>query len=381
MYALVNATLESPDGPLADHALVVEGECIAALLPERELPGSLRRIDLGGGTLAPGFIDLQVNGGGGVLLNDDPSPEAFARVAAAHRRSGTTALLPTIISDRPPVRATAVAALESVRAAGHASILGLHLEGPHLFPGRRGVHPAGVLAPPTEADFALVEQAARSGRVLVTVAPEIVGPDGIRRFRAAGAVVALGHSDASHADAGTAFAAGAAGVTHLFNAMSQLGSREPGLVGAALDHDDVWCGLIADGHHVHWASVRLAWRIKRRRLVLVTDAMPPVGAETPSDYLLGGERIRVEGGRCVTAEGRLAGSALDMASAVRNMVRHVGVPLSEALALAAAAPADALGLEHRIGRLRPGLRADLVHLDGSLEVRRTWVAGMADPPL
>lgn len=380
MYALVNATIQSPDAPVEGHALVVEGDRIRALLPLADLPAAVRRIDLGGGILAAGFIDLQVNGGGGILLNDDPSPTALARIAAAHRRYGTTGLLPTVISDHLPVRAAAVAALETVRRDGHRGVLGLHLEGPHLFPGCRGVHPADRLAAPAEADFDLAARAARVGRLLVTVAPEAARPEDIRRFRAAGAVVALGHSDTGYAGAVSAFDAGATGVTHLFNAMSQLGSREPGLVGAALDRADIWCGLIADGHHVHWASVRLAWRAKGNRLVLVTDAMPPVGADGPDGYSIGGERITVADGRCVTSDGRLAGSALDMATAVRNMVRHASVPLREALAAASAAPAAAIGLQHELGRIAPGFRADLVHLDADLSVRRTWVAGEADPP-
>lgn len=377
LIALTDTTIELPDGPATGVAVLVRDGRIQGVVADRDIPGDASRLRLGGGRLAAGFVDLQVNGGGGVLFNDDPSPGALARIAAAHRRFGTTSLLPTLISDRAEVTRAAIAAVAEARRCHVPGIAGLHLEGPHLAAARRGVHSAAALRPMDTTDLDRI-LTADVGVLLLTVAPEAVPLDVIGRLAAAGIVVALGHSDAAYETAKAAFAAGATGTTHLFNAMGQLGSRAPGVVGAALDTEAVWCGIIADGHHVHWANVRLAWRLKGRRLVLVTDAMPPVGASDPG-YALYGEGIRVEDGRCLTADGRLAGSALDMAAAVRNCVHHVGLPVSEALALASAAPADAMGLSDRVGRIAPGLRADLILLDDALTVRRCWIGGTEMP--
>ncbi|MGR0183743.1 N-acetylglucosamine-6-phosphate deacetylase [Azospirillum aestuarii] len=385
LKALVNATLHTGDSVLAGAALLLDGPAIAAIVAPEAIPPEAEVTDLGGGILAPGFIDLQVNGGGGALFNDTPDLPTLRRIAEAHRRFGTTGLLPTLITDSAETRAAAVAAVRAGMAQGMPGLLGIHLEGPHIAPERRGVHDARFIAPPDAGDLALL--GGLSGLpALVTLAPEAVPPEQIRRLAAAGLRIAAGHSAATWAQAKAGFAAGITGVTHLFNAMSPLGSREPGMVGAALEEDGVWCGIIVDGHHVHDASVRLAWKAKARgRLFLVTDAMPPVGATQPGatepgatqpgGFQLYGEDIRVEDGRCVTADGTLAGSALDMATAVRNAVERVGIPLDEALRMASAYPADFMGMAARRGRIRPGLAADLVHLDERLRVRATWISG------
>ncbi|TWA87099.1 N-acetylglucosamine 6-phosphate deacetylase [Azospirillum brasilense] len=385
LKALVNATLHTGDSVLAGAALLLDGPAIAAIIAPEAIPPEAEVTDLGGGILAPGFIDLQVNGGGGALFNDTPDLPTLRRIAEAHRRFGTTGLLPTLITDSAETRAAAVAAVRAGMAQGMPGLLGIHLEGPHIAPERRGVHDARFIAPPDAGDLALL--GGLSGLpALVTLAPEAVPPEQIRRLAAAGLRIAAGHSAATWAQAKAGFAAGITGVTHLFNAMSPLGSREPGMVGAALEEDAVWCGIIVDGHHVHDASVRLAWKAKARgRLFLVTDAMPPVGATQPGatepgatqpgGFQLYGEDIRVEDGRCVTADGTLAGSALDMATAVRNAVERVGIPLDEALRMASAYPADFMGMAGRRGRIRPGLAADLVHLDERLRVRATWISG------
>ncbi|MBK4721224.1 N-acetylglucosamine-6-phosphate deacetylase [Azospirillum sp. YIM DDC1] len=385
LKALVNATLHTGDSVLAGAALLLDGPAIAAIIAPEAIPPEAEVTDLGGGILAPGFIDLQVNGGGGALFNDTPDLPTLRRIAEAHRRFGTTGLLPTLITDSAETRAAAVAAVRAGMAQGMPGLLGIHLEGPHIAPERRGVHDARFIAPPDAGDLALL--GGLSGLpALVTLAPEAVPPEQIRRLAAAGLRIAAGHSAATWAQAKAGFAAGITGVTHLFNAMSPLGSREPGMVGAALEEDGVWCGIIVDGHHVHDASVRLAWKAKARgRLFLVTDAMPPVGATQPGatepgatqpgGFQLYGEDIRVEDGRCVTADGTLAGSALDMATAVRNAVERVGIPLDEALRMASAYPADFMGMAGRRGRIRPGLAADLVHLDERLRVRATWISG------
>ncbi|WP_207459327.1 N-acetylglucosamine-6-phosphate deacetylase [Azospirillum sp. SYSU D00513] len=381
MQALVNATVHTgfdEAGAVAgDAAVLIDGDRIAGVVQRSAVPPRVPQHDLGGGILAPGFIDLQVNGGGGLLFNDRPTLGTARRIVEAHRRFGTTGLLPTLITDSRSIRATAIAAVRQAIARRVPGVLGLHLEGPHIAAARRGVHHPRHIAPPEPDDLALLA-GANGFPTLLTLAPETVPPDTVRAMAAAGLVLSAGHSAARLEEARAGFAAGIRIVTHLFNAMSQLGSREPGLVGAALDDDAVWCGIIVDGHHVHDASVRLAWRAKPHgKLFLVTDAMPPVGAEggDKAGFTLYGEPVRVEDGRCVTADGTLAGSALDMASAVRNCVERIGIPLDEALRMAAAYPADALGIAQERGRIRTGMAADLVHLDERLMPRATWVGG------
>ncbi len=361
-------------------AVVLDGATIAGLVPETKLPADLPRQDAGGdGLLAPGFIDVQVNGGGGVLFNDAPTVATIRAIGAAHRRFGTTGFLPTLISDEPDRMRAAVEAVREGLAQGVPGLLGLHLEGPFLSPEKRGVHRATALRAPTEAELELIGSLGPD-RVLVTLAPERVPPDTIARLVAAGVRVSLGHSAADHDTAARALAAGATGVTHLFNAMPPLASRAPGLVGAALSVEGCWCGVIVDGHHVHPAALKAALAAKGpERIMLVTDAMPVVGADRPG-FRLDGEPIMVRGGVCATKEGVLAGAALDMATAVRNTVGLLGRPLEQALAMASASPAAFLGMADRRGRLAPGFAADLVLLDGALRVRETWIGGQPSGP-
>jgi N-acetylglucosamine-6-phosphate deacetylase len=370
--ALVNGKILLDGGLVCGRALLVADGRVREVVDEGRLPQDARRVDLEGGLLAPGFIDLQVNGGGGLLLNDAPAPATIARIGEAHRRYGTTGFLPTLITSD---RATMARAIDAARRAidgGMPGVLGIHLEGPHINPARKGVHDEAHIRPLGGDDVALLTSL-RRGRTLVTLAPECV-PAGAIEALARDAVVFAGHSDGTLAQIRAGLAAGVSGFTHLFNAMSQLGSREPGVVGAALTSDAA-CGLIVDGHHVHPASLRLAYEARPRGLFLVTDAMPPVGTAM-AGFALGEQWIEVKDGRCTTADGRLAGSALDMASAVRNAVQLVGIPLEEALRMASARPADVLGERER-GRIAPGMHADLVLLDQTLQVRATWIGGEA----
>ena len=374
MLALVNATIHTGDAVLSDSAVLIDGDSVAAVVPRADVPADATRHDLGGGILAPGFIDAQVNGGGGALFNDTPDLATIRRIAAAHRRYGTTALLPTFITDTREKRRHAVEAVAEALAGGEPGVLGIHLEGPHIDLERRGVHDARHIGPPDDEDVYLMTRLG-PGRTLVTLAPETVPAGLIAHLVARGVRVAAGHTGATWEQARAGVAAGVSGFTHLFNAMSPLGHREPGAAGAALTEDSAWCGIVVDGHHVHDAVVRLAWTAKPRgKLFLVTDAMPPVGAP-PGDFQLYGQTVTVRDGRCVSADGRLAGSALDMATAVRNCVRRVGIPLEEALRMASTYPAEFLGLAGRRGRIAPGMAADLVHLDEDLVARATWVGG------
>jgi N-acetylglucosamine-6-phosphate deacetylase len=357
----------------ADAAVLLEGSRIAAVVPRDRIPRSTPVRELPGETwLAPGFIDIQVNGGGDVLFNDEPTPDAIRTIVAAHRKFGTTALLPTLISDSPEKMAAALAAVDQV-AGLEPSVLGIHLEGPFLSPAKAGVHDPHMLRPPSEKDLATLT-ARRNGVTLVTLAPEVVPEQFIADLAAAGVRISLGHSMATYAQTKAAMTAGAAGFTHLFNAIRPLESREPGPIAAALESPRAWYGLIVDGVHVAPAMLRLALR-GAGHPILVTDAMPPVGG-TRKSFTLQGKTIVVRDGRCSASDGRLAGACLDMASAVRNCVRLLNVSLPSALRFASTNPAEFLGCGQMLGRLAPGFRADMVALDANnIEVLATWVAG------
>jgi N-acetylglucosamine-6-phosphate deacetylase len=358
--------------------VVLDRSRIVALLPRSELPRDVMVRELPEGVwLAPGFIDLQVNGGADILFNELPTPTAISSIAAAHRRFGTTGLLPTLISDTTEKMQ---AALDAVQAVIHAEpgILGIHLEGPFLSPEKAGIHDARVLRSPTREDEELL-CLPRKGKTVLTLAPEQVPPGFIGRLAKRGIRLSLGHSMATYAQTKAAVADGVTGFTHLFNAMRPLAAREPGPIAAALESPELWYGLIVDGVHVDPAMLRLALRGAGRPM-LVTDAMPPVGGNRLS-FTLYGREITVREGRCTSAEGTLAGAVLDMASAVRNCVELVGVPLTAALRFASAHPASFLGLDHVLGRLAPGYRADMVAFEPRrLDVLATWVAGSEGRP-
>lgn len=352
--------------------VVVEDGRIVAVSSD-DLPAG-DAVDLHGGFLVPGFIDIQVNGGGGVLFNNDTTSEAIAAIGRAHRRFGTTGFLPTLISDDAATMRRAIDATRAAIAQGVPGVLGIHLEGPYLAPARKGTHDAGKFRVP-DADEVAMATALDNGTTLLTLAPEQVPAATIRAMVERGAIVCAGHTAASYDEARAGIAAGISGFTHLYNAMTPLQGREPGVVGAALEDAGTWCGVIVDGVHVHPASLRVAINAKPRgKVFLVTDAMPMVGADDPS-FELYGETITAVDGVVRNAAGSLAGSALDMASAVRNCVDLLGLPLDEACRMAAQYPADLLGLGGSHGHIAPGYRADLVLLDEALQVRATWIAG------
>lgn len=377
MEALVNGHVLADEGFVDERVVLVEAGRIAAIVPRSD-PRVARATqrDLGGASLLPGFVDCQVNGGGGVLFNDDPSVATIRRIGAAHRRFGTTAFLPTLISEDLDVIG---AAIEAVRAAIEARVpglIGVHIEGPFISAARRGTHDAGRIR---ELDARGVEVLASLGvgRTLVTLAPEMTTPAIIRMLANSGVVICAGHTDGTFAQVTEALRHGVRGVTHLFNAMSPFNHREPGAVGAALHDPDCWCGLIVDGIHVHPAALQVALRAKRPdRFMLVTDAMANVGSSQDS-FMLQGKRITVKDGRFVDEEGVLSGSALDMASAVRNCVELVGLPLAQAARMASTYPAEFLGLGGELGRIAPGYRANLVAVDENVNVIDTWIDGRA----
>ena len=354
------------------HHLLVEDGRVAAIEPGEPAPG-VEIMRLEGGIVAPGFVDVQVNGGDGILLNDDPSPQGVLRIAEAHRSFGTTALLPTLITD---TRERTLAAIEAVAATDIPGVVGLHLEGPHLDPARKGAHPAELMRSLSDDDIALYAEARqRLGVLLITLAPAQASPEAVRKLVGAGVIVSLGHADCTADEADALFDAGARGVTHLFNAMSGLGHREPGLVGAALARADVWGGIIADGHHVDPRALAVALNGKQGpgRLFLVSDAMALVGSDADTFPLHGRTVSRDRSGvspRLMLADGTLAGSDIDIASSVRFMVEHMGWPLEDALRRATADPADFLGIGNQRGRFVSGARADFVHLSQSMSLNR-----------
>lgn len=367
---LVNGQVLTPRG-LEAATVVIKGERIAQVRPP--VAGE-RGVDLDGGYLLPGFIDTQVNGGGGAFFNDAPTVEAIAAIGAAHRRFGTTGFLPTLISDDLSAVAKAIAAVDEAIAAGVPGVLGIHIEGPFLSANRKGIHDASKFRVLDDAAFELLTSLKR-GKTLVTLAPEATTPAMIRRLVEAGVVVAAGHTNADYETIRQALAAGLTGFTHLFNAMSPLASREPGAVGAALEDQSSWCGLIADGRHVHPAVLRIALRARPlARFMLVTDALSGVGM-TEKTFTMQGRLIRVVDGVCVDENGTLAGSDLDMASAVRNIMQIGDVSLADAVGMASVAPAAFLGLADSLGTLEPGRRANLVHANRELVVQQSWIGG------
>ncbi|MSP47971.1 MAG: N-acetylglucosamine-6-phosphate deacetylase [Alphaproteobacteria bacterium] len=375
MKAFIGSRIFDGEAIRTGVAVLADGARVAAVVPEGDVPASAERVPLDGGLLTPGFVDLQVNGGGGVLFNTTPTVDAIRAIGRAHRAFGTTGFLVTFITDAPEKMAAAVEVTRAALAEGVPGLLGLHLEGPFVNPARRGIHDARFIRVPTQTDLALLAELP-VGRTLVTLAPELAPPGLIERLVSAGVVVAAGHTDATYDQAMTGFRRGITGVTHLFNAMTPLASRAPGMVGAALDHQPAWCGLIVDGHHVHPAALRMAIAAKPKgAMILVSDAMPPA-AGGPAAFDLGGRAIRAEGGRLVGADGTLAGADLDMARAVANAVRLIGLDLGEALRMASLYPARAIDLDDR-GRIAPGQRADLVLLDDRLQAIGTWIGGDA----
>jgi N-acetylglucosamine-6-phosphate deacetylase len=372
--ALVNGRVLNGLGLKEGLAVRLSGGRIAAVGPADDVAAGAEVRDLEGRILLPGFIDVQVNGGGGVLLNDAPTVETIAAIGAAHRRFGATGFLPTLISDDLGVVEQALAATREAIRQGVPGVLGAHIEGPFLNPRRKGIHEVSKLRAMDEPAFQVLTSLG-VGRTLVTLAPETTTPQTIRRLVDAGVVVSAGHTNASYATIRAALAHGLRGFTHLFNAMSPLTSREPGVVGAALEDDAAWCSLIVDGRHVDPVVLKIALRCRPHdRFILVTDAMPSVGA-TAKSFVLQGKKITVKGGVCVDENGTLAGSDLDMASAVRNAVRLVGLDLVEAARMASLYPAAFLGLDHELGRIAAGYRADLVLVDDDVQVQETWIGG------
>jgi N-acetylglucosamine-6-phosphate deacetylase len=373
--AFTNGPMLTGDAFVRGAALLIEHDRIVDVVKadDARMRGA-KQVDLRGRMLLPGFIDVQVNGGGGVLFNDMPTVEGIRRIARAHARFGTSGFLPTLISDDLAVVATAIAAVDAAIAAGVPGVLGIHIEGPYLNERRKGVHNAAHFQELGREAVALLSSL-RRGVTLLTLAPELAMPEALDQLAAAGVILSAGHTNATATEIEAARRHGLRGYTHLFNAMSQLTAREPGAVGAALAEDDSYCGMIVDGRHVDPRVLKIALRARRHdRFMLVTDAMPPIGTGATS-FQLQGRTINVADGVCVDEQGTLAGTALDMSLAVRNAIAMLALPPASAVRMASEYPADFLGLGASHGRLAPGHRADLLIADEGYNVLETWIGG------
>ncbi|XPM57736.2 MAG: N-acetylglucosamine-6-phosphate deacetylase [Leptolyngbya sp. IPPAS B-1204] len=372
MYALTNCHLYTSEQALTDQAVLIDAERIVDIVPASTLD-SLHTtihpiIDLTGYSVAPGFIDLQLNGCGGVMFNDAITAETLEIMHQTNLKSGTTSYLPTLITAPDADMLKAIEVVQSYRQHSPYNVLGLHLEGPYLNPKRKGIHNEAYIRPP---DRALLETIAAAGPdvvKLITLAPEQATPAEIRLLAEQGIVVSAGHTDATYEQAIAGFEAGVAMVTHLFNAMSPWLGRSPGVVGAVFSHPEVYAGIIADGYHVHFESIALAHRLKRSKLLLVTDATPPVGTQMAS-FWIGGQEVFYKDGTCVSADGTLGGSALTMIEAVANCVQQVELPLAEALRMASLYPAQAIGVDDHLGRIAPGYVANLTIFDDTSQIK------------
>lgn len=374
--AVIGADILTPEGIVRDHALLHDAGRIESIVPKADLGAGVEVIELDGGVLIPGFVDLQVNGGGGLMFNNAPDVETLRRMAEAHARIGATSILPTLITDTPEITEQAIAATIEAVENGVPGIIGLHLEGPHLSRSRKGAHEANLIRPMEQTDLERLLAAAQKLPVLkVTVAPESVSGDQIRTLSEAGIVVSLGHTDASYEDCRAAAEAGARCVTHLFNAQSQMGNREPGTVGAALALGELSAGLIADTIHVHPASMRSAIRAKNGpgRVFLVSDAMATAGSDIASFMLNGREILRSEN-RLTLSDGTLAGAHLELLVAVKNVAELTDVSFETAVEMASLIPAE-LVQRKQLGRLSPGSAADILHIGVDRTVQGVWQNG------
>lgn len=376
MYALTHGRIYTGHDVLDDHAIVVANGLIERICPLADLPAGIEQRNLGGAIIAPGFIDVQLNGCGGVQFNDTAeavSVETLEIMQKANEKSGCTSYLPTLITTSDDLMKQGVAVMRDYLSNHPHQALGLHLEGPWLNIVKKGTHNPSFVRKP---DAALVDYLCQNADVItkITIAPEMVAPETIRQLTDAGIVVSAGHSNATFAEAKTGFRAGIRFATHLFNAMPYISGREPGLVGAIFDEPDLYCGIIVDGLHVDYANVRNAKRIKGDKLCLVTDATAPAGANI-EEFIFAGKTIYYRNGLCVDENGTLSGSALTMIEGVRNLVQHVNVSLDEALRMASLYPARAMGVDKHLGTIEPGKVANLTAFTHDYKIIKTIVNG------
>lgn len=377
MYALTHCRIYTGHDILDNHAVIIANGLIQRVCPQSELPSDIEVQDLQGAILAPGFIDVQLNGCGGVQFNDSMdavSVETLEIMQQANERSGCTSYLPTLITSSDEMMKHAIEVMRSYLSQRSHQALGLHLEGPYINVVKKGTHNPDFIRKP---DAAMIDYLCANADVItkVTLAPEQVDSQVIRQLTEAGIIVSAGHSNANYDQARTGFAAGISFATHLYNAMPYITGREPGLMGAIFDTPEIYTGVIADGHHVAWASIRNAKRLKGDKLVLVTDATAPAGANI-DHFIFAGKPVYYRNGMCVDENGTLSGSALTMIEAVANSVQFIGIPLDEALRMASLYPARAMGVSNALGSIETGKVANLTAFTHDFKITHTWVNGL-----
>ncbi len=356
-----------------DHALLVDGKSIVDIVEKNNIPDNFKKIELDQGILAPGFIDLQVNGGGGALFNNSPNKESLKTIIKAHQFFGTTSIMPTVISDSLEVLEQCIQTVtEEIK--NNSSLLGIHIEGPFFNIKYRGVHQKKYIST-INSDYLNLFESLKGFPVMLTLAPECISSQQLKQLTSLGIKTLAGHSDASYDELDEAIKNGLDGFTHLFNAMSQISAREPGVVGAALHFENTFASIIVDLHHVHPSLIQLAYQLKQKgKLFFISDSMATINHGKPS-FELYDEVVNESDGRLVNSEGKLAGSSITQIDAVKNAYQKCNIPLNQALAMASRYPAEYLGIANHLGFLKPGYRADLVHFDSNFKVHNAWVSG------
>ncbi|MCH2473613.1 MAG: N-acetylglucosamine-6-phosphate deacetylase [Gammaproteobacteria bacterium] len=356
-----------------DHALLVEGKSIVDIVDKNNTPDNFNKIELDQGILAPGFIDLQVNGGGGVLFNNSPNKESLNTIIKAHQFFGTTSVMPTVISDSLEVLEQCIKTVtEEIK--NNSSLLGIHIEGPFFNTKYRGVHQKQYIST-INSDYLNLFESLKGFPVMLTLAPECISSQQLKHLTSLGIKTLAGHSDATYDELDDAIKNGLDGFTHLFNAMGQISAREPGVVGSALHFENTFASIIVDLHHVHPSLIQLAYQLKPKgKLFFISDSMATINHGKPS-FELYDEVVNESDGRLVNSEGKLAGSSITQIDAVKNAYQKCNIPLNQALAMASRYPAEYLGIENHLGSLKPGYRADLVHFDSNFKVHNAWVSG------
>jgi len=356
-----------------DHALLVDGKSIVDIVDKNNTPDNFNKIELDQGILAPGFIDLQVNGGGGALFNNSPNKESLNTIIKAHQFYGTTSVMPTVISDSLEVLEQCIKTVtEEIK--NNSSLLGIHIEGPFFNTKYRGVHQKQYIST-INSDYLNLFESLKGFPVMLTLAPECISSKELKHLTSLGIKTLAGHSDASYDELDDAIKNGLDGFTHLFNAMGQISAREPGVVGSALHFENTFASIIVDLHHVHPSLIQLAYQLKPKgKLFFISDSMATINHGKPS-FELYDEVVNESDGRLVNSEGKLAGSSITQIDAVKNAYQKCNIPLNQALAMASRYPAEYLGIENHLGSLKPGYRADLVHFDSNFKVHNAWVSG------
>jgi N-acetylglucosamine-6-phosphate deacetylase len=372
-YALTNCHIFSGEHSWHNHAVVIDNDKIDTIIPVTELNEAIPRIDLNGNTLSPGMIDLQLNGCGGVMFNDEINVSCLRTMHLTNLKSGCTSFLPTLITSSDRDMRQAIAVVRDYHHDYPNQVLGLHLEGPYLNPAKKGIHNEQYIRRSSDE---MIDYFCENSDVIkmITLAPEQVMPSHIKQLADTGIIVAIGHSNATYQEASASFNTGITFATHLFNAMSPMIGRDPGVVGAVFDHDSVYAGIIADGHHVDYANIRISQRLKRGKLILVTDATAPAGAQIDSFQFVG-KTVYYRNGQCVDENGTLGGSALTLNQAIKNVTSHADIPLAEAIRMATLYPASAIGLEQKIGQIKHGMVANLIIFDPEFNIQATVVNG------